>query len=61
MALDLIIEFRATVEPGDDSSTMKALLLLVIVAGVVYYRTRPAALETAGVLPAIQVPTRTEC
>ena len=59
-ALGLIIEFRTTVESGDDFSTSEALLLLVIVAAVVYYRTRPAALEAARARTASPTPTRME-
>ena len=58
--LGLIIEFKDTVEVGDDYSAVQVLFLLVIVAGVAYYLTRPAALEAAGVRGAGQMPTRTE-
>jgi hypothetical protein len=54
----LIIEFHDTVEAGDDFGLVQSLLLLVIVASVAYYLTRPAALEQAAARASSQVPTR---
>lgn len=58
--LGLIVEFKDTIEVGDDYSAVQVLFLLVIVAGVASYLTRPAALEAAGTRGAGQMPTRTE-
>jgi high-affinity Fe2+/Pb2+ permease len=58
--LGLIIEFKYTVESGDDYTMVQALLLLVIVAGVVYYRTRASTLEAAGTRGASQMPSQRE-
>jgi hypothetical protein len=59
--LGVIIEFKAVLEVGDDYLVVQALLFLVIVAGVAYYRTR--ALEELDV-PSIHaerpVPARME-
>ena len=45
--LGVILEFRDTLEVSDDFNMVQVLFFLLIVAAVVYYRTRPAELEGA--------------
>ena len=52
----LTIEFGDKVEAGDDFTMVGVLLLLVIVAGVAYYRTRPAGVEADSSRAASRVP-----
>ena len=56
----LIIEFKDVVEVGDDYNMVQVLFFLVIVAGVAYYRTRPAELAAADTHGESQVPARVE-
>jgi hypothetical protein len=58
--LGVIIEFKAVLEVGDDYTVVQALLFLVIVAGVAYYRTRALELEGPSTHAESQVPTRME-
>jgi hypothetical protein len=59
--LGVIIEFKAVLEVGDDYTVVQALLFLVIVAGVAYYRTRtPEALDVPSTREESQVPARME-
>jgi hypothetical protein len=58
--LGVIIEFKAVLEVGDDYTVVQALLFLVIVAGVAYYRTRPLELNGASAPTESRVPTRME-
>lgn len=56
----LIIELKDVLEVGDDYTMVQVLLFLVIVAGVAYYRMRPAELEATSTRAASQIPTRIE-
>ena len=59
--LGVIIEFKAVLEVGDDYLVVQALLFLVIVAGVAYYRTRsPEELDVPSTHAERKVPARVE-
>jgi hypothetical protein len=58
--LGVIIEFKAVLEVGDDYLVVQALLFLVIVAGVAYYRARAPELAPAGTRGESRVPARME-
>jgi hypothetical protein len=59
--LGVILEFKAVLEVGDDYLVVQALLFLVIVAGVVYYRTRaPEELDVPNTHAESHVPARVE-
>jgi hypothetical protein len=57
----VIIEFKAVLEVGDDYLVVQALLLLAIVAGVAYYRSRPPKeLDVPSTHAESKVPARVE-